>query len=225
MKFFKKLNRYNIFKNENKNKFLSVEMLDYKETNNINKVETTVKKSILLENICYKNKNFIFIKNCIFSALISSPLSGVYWYTTWHIIDENLILDFKINLALYTLGFLILALFYVLQNKLEKFYKYLENLQYCEKFANSIFRNCYNYLVCLAIVLEWYGLWNLFDVGLIDGRTKFSMSIICMTYLSLTRSTRALITTPYLLALDEKENCFEYVLKSVLIIYFYLYFI
>ena len=218
MKFFEKLKRYDIFKNGNMNTFMSIEMVDLNNSK-INNVETPVKQPLIKENIFYlTNKNVIFIENLIFSAFISSPLSGIYWYTTWYIIEENLNTNIIINLALYTIGFFILALFYIFQNKFEQMYKYQENLDYCEKFSNFILRNSYNYLVCLAIVLEWHGLWNILDNSLIDGKTKFIVSIIAITYLILTRSTRLLITSPYLLAVDAKENCFEYVLKSVIII-------
>jgi hypothetical protein len=56
----------------------------------------------------------------------------------------------------------------------------------------------------LAIVLQWRGLWNLLDMYIYrNWIDKLAMSIMAFSYLSLTRTTVSLMTTPFILQRDE----------------------
>jgi hypothetical protein len=71
------------------------------------------------------------------------------------------------------------------------------------------------YIITIAITIEWQGLWDLIESNIADLQTKLSLSIIAITYACLTRSTRALVTSPFILTIDNDEGFFEYELKSV----------
>lgn len=80
-------------------------------------------------------------------------------------------------------------------------------------------RNIYIYIVTLAITIEWQGLWDLIESNIDDLQTKLSLSVIAITYACLTRATRSLVSTPFLLTIDDDDAFFQYELKSVK--YFY----
>ncbi len=99
----------------------------------------------------------IYLINIIFSAFVSSPLSGIYWFTTWHILDQYVFIysTYLTYFICYLFGFLALFLAYLLQSHLEKFKIYLESIKKWNKFLPLILFNSYMYIVCAGVVLEW----------------------------------------------------------------------
>ena len=76
-------------------------------------------------------------------------------------------------------------------------------------------RNIYMYIITVAITIEWQGLWDLIESNVDDLQTKLCFSVIGITYACLTRSTRALVSTPFVLTIDDEAGFFEYELKTV----------
>jgi hypothetical protein len=70
-------------------------------------------------------------------------------------------------------------------------------------------RLVYIYLVTVAVILEWRGLWNLLDMYLFnDWRTQIGMAIIALTIICLTQSSIKLVSNPFFLYMDNYQNFF-----------------
>ena len=175
------------------------------------------KSNLNIENASSKPPSCLYCMDVIFSVLIVSPLSAVYWVTLWNVLDENVIIHTKVitNIVYYSIGFGVLLVLNLLQNYLQQTHAYLRNLKYFSKILSFLMRSIYMYLVCGSGVLEWLAIWNILDTYLLDWKIKLCLSIISLTYLCLTRSTRNLAAAPYLLLVDAGENFFEYQYKSV----------
>jgi hypothetical protein len=68
-----------------------------------------------------KHKCFYFV-DVVFSAFVSSPLSGYFWYSIWKF-TENYVHIYNRNMSFffcYFLGFFVLAMAYLLQDFLEE---------------------------------------------------------------------------------------------------------
>lgn len=107
-------------------------------------------------------------------------------------------------------GLLILLPSYVFQKDLQDIYLVLLN-------CNSKFFQClavlmrviYIYLVTLAVILEWRGVWNLFDLYFFnDWQTQISLAILALTFFCLTKTSRTLVATPFFLYMDDYHHFF-----------------
>lgn len=158
----------------------------------------------------------IYFVDVFFSAFVSSPVSGFFWYTIWKFTEDFVYIysqSFSYFICYFT-GFLVLALAYLLQSYLEKLYQFLENVACFNRILCFLMRTCYMWIICVAVTIEWQGLWDLIESNIDSLQTKLSLSVIAITYACLTRSTRALVSTPFILIIDQTENFFEYELKS-----------
>lgn len=161
-------------------------------------------------------RRFVYFVDVFFSAFVSSPLSGFFWYTIWKF-TEDYVFIISQNMSYficYEIGFIVLGLAFILQDKLQKLYDYVGRLKYMSKPLCFMLQHTYMYFMCVAVTIEWQGLWDLIESNIDDLQTKLSMSVIAITYACLTRSTRALVSTPYMLIRDRDEDVFEYDLKS-----------
>ncbi len=70
------------------------------------------------------------------------------------------------------------------------------------------------WMICVAVTIEWQGLWDLIQSNIENLETKLSLSVLAITYACITRSTRALVSTPFILTVDQDDRFFEYELKS-----------
>lgn len=158
----------------------------------------------------------IYLVDVFFSAFVSSPLSGFFWYTIWKF-TESYVFIYSRNFSYficYFIGFMILALAYLLQDCLQNLFNCLENLRYGSRIFCFLMRNIYMYIITVAITIEWQGLWDLIESNVDDLQTKLCFSVIGITYACLTRSTRALVSTPFVLTIDDEAGFFEYELKT-----------
>ena len=102
-------------------------------------------------------------------------------------------------------------LFYIFGKKVHDLYVHFKTIN--TKFGSGFrfgMRILYVYMMSLAIVFQWRGLWNLFDLYYFnDTRSQISLSILALTYFCLTRSTRTLIVTPFGLFVDNADTFFD----------------
>jgi hypothetical protein len=168
------------------------------------------------------NKKCVYFTDILFSVFVASPLSGIYWYMSWTFLDEHFNVfesAFFTSFLSYFIGLSLILCSYLFQNHLEMLHDYLSKLKYFNKTSCFLLRSVYMYFICAAVVLEWQSLWNILFTKFIDWKTKLSISILAVSYLCLTRSSRILVSTPFLLLRDSSENFFQYELKSFNLIF------
>lgn len=80
--------------------------------------------SVQHKRVKYTNvqRRFVYFVDVFFSAFVSSPLSGFFWYTIWkftedyvHIISQNMS-----YFICYEIGFIVLGFAFIFQNKLQQ---------------------------------------------------------------------------------------------------------
>jgi hypothetical protein len=164
-----------------------------------------------------KNSNlkscFLYLADVLLSIFVFSPLVAFYWYSTWTLLDLHFIPNNKnlSNILSSLIGLLIILLCYVFAKRLFNLYSYFRT-QHTKWARISLFgmRVIYVYVMGLAIIFQWRGLWNLFDAYYFeDTRSQISLSILALTYFCLTRSTRCLIVTPFGLFVDDVDKFFD----------------
>ena len=67
-------------------------------------------------------RRFVYFVDVFFSAFVSSPLSGFFWYTIWKF-TEDYVFIISQNMSYficYEIGFIVLGLAFILQDKLQK---------------------------------------------------------------------------------------------------------
>ena len=200
-------------------------IIQNQENNNLNSQNINQR----YQEISSKNSKHRFILLYVFDIILSififSPIVAFYWYGTWLMIDlyffsKNI---HSSNILSYLVGLLVLFILYIFVEQLSKLYSYLKirNTK-MGRLLMLFIRVTYVYVMSLAIVFQWRGLWNLFDLYFYtDAEKQISLSIVAITYFCLTRSTRTLIVTPFVLCVDDAENFFDqeesrFKLKSVI---------
>jgi hypothetical protein len=168
-------------------------------------------------NLNYKSydlkSHLIYLADVLLSLFIFSPMVGFYWYGTWTFIDSYFFTANRklSNFFSLIIGLLIVFLFYIFGKKIHNLYAHFKTSN--TKFGNEFrfgMRMFYVYTMSLAIVFQWRGLWNLFDLYYFnDTRSQISLSILALTYFCLTRSTRTLIVTPFGLFVDNADTFFD----------------
>ena len=154
-----------------------------------------------------KRLRVTYVIDFLLAAVVFGPLVSIYWYCTWSFLDayllkESLLLSSIVSNAT---GLAILLPCYLFQIDLQRFYDYLAGRPRFAKPVRFMTRVVYVYLVSLAIVCQWRGLWNICDLYLFsDWISQLSLSIVALAYFSLTRSTRSLLATPFILV---RDNC------------------
>lgn len=158
----------------------------------------------------------IYFVDVFFSAFVSSPISGFFWYTIWKFTEDYFFVysQSMSYFICYFTSFIVLAVAYILQDCLEKLYSWLSGLRYINNISCFLMRNIYIYIITVAVTVEWQGLWDLIESNIDSIETKLCLSWIAVSYACLTRSTRALVSTPFILVIDEDNDFFEYRLKS-----------
>ncbi len=89
------------------------------------------------------------------------------------------------------------------------------SIKYGNKIICFLMKTIYMWVICVAVTIEWQGLWDLIESNIDNLDTKLSLSVLAITYACITRSTRALVSTPFILSVDQEDRFFEYELKSV----------
>lgn len=95
------------------------------------------------------------------------------------------------------------------QKDLQNVYLALANYGRAGTCLCILMRIVYIYMVTLAVILEWRGVWNLFDLYFFnDWQTQISLALIALTFFCLTKTTRTLVATPFFLYMDDYEHFF-----------------
>lgn len=156
-------------------------------------------------------RNFIYSSDVLLSIVLFSPIVSIYWYGTWTYLDNYFLVDDPktSSFVSWTSGLFILLIGYLFQQDFQHFYDYLHGLGKCGNFCQVLVRSVYIYLMSFAVVAEWRGLWNLFNFYFFsDWQSQFVSAIIALSYFLLSRATRSLITTPFVLFMDDYEHFF-----------------
>lgn len=133
-------------------------------------------------------------------------------YCTWSFLDDYMLPNDErlSNFLSWIIGLVILLPSYVFQKDLQTIYIALGNLNsYVGTSLRVLMRVIYIYLVTLAVILEWRGVWNLFDLYLFnDWQTQISLGVLALTFFCLTKTTRTLVATPFFLYMDDYHHFF-----------------
>jgi hypothetical protein len=89
----------------------------------------------------------------LLSAFIFAPLSALYWYGSWSLVDVYLLPSYQLLSALvsYCVGLVIVLPGYIFQEKIQDLYNKRNDV------VQFLIRFVYAYLVSLACILEWRG--------------------------------------------------------------------
>jgi hypothetical protein len=182
------------------------------EPNNSQNIEGIFSSLNYIQNSNLKSC-FLYVTDVLLSIFVFSPLVAFYWYSTWTLLDLYFIPNNKnlSNILSSLIGLLIILLFYMFEKRLFNLYSYFKT-QNTRLGRICLFgmRVIYVYVMGLAIICQWRGMWNLFDAYYFnDTRSQISLSILALTYFCLTRSTRCLIVTPFGLFVDDVDKFFD----------------
>jgi hypothetical protein len=176
-------------------------------------------------------RNFIYSSDVLLSIVLFSPIVSIYWYGTWTYLDNYfLVEDSKTSsFVSWVTGLFVLLAGYLFQQDFQHFYDYLHGLGKCGHLCQVLARSVYIYFMSFAVVAEWRGLWNLFNLYFFsDWQSQFVSAIIALTFFLLSRGTRSLITTPFVLFMDDYEHFFttpsRHKFRSVSVFTFLFYF-
>jgi len=156
-------------------------------------------------------RNFIYSSDVLLSIVLFSPIVSIYWYGTWTYLDNYFLVDEPktSSFVSWTSGLFILLVGYLFQQDFQHFYDYLHELGKFGRLCQVIARSVYIYFMSFAVVAEWRGLWNLFNFYFFsDWQSQLASAIIALTFFLLSRATRSLITTPFVLFMDDYEHFF-----------------
>lgn len=155
---------------------------------------------------------FMYLADVFLSILIFSPIVAFYWYGTWTFLDTYFIPDNK-KLSIFLcwlIGLFILMPSYLFQIELQNLYDYFKTLNKFGVVLRFIMRIIQSYIISFAILFQWRGLWNLIDLYFFtDIVSQLSFGIISIAFFSLSRATRTLISTPFLLFIDDTNGFFK----------------
>lgn len=154
---------------------------------------------------------FLYSVDIFLSVLLFSPLVSLYWNFTWQFFDSYFLVDSPrlSNFLCWFIGLVILLPSYLFQNDLHNFYNHLSRLGNSGQVVRILLRIFYIYLVSIGIVLEWRGVWNLIDIYYFKSwHSQLALAIVCVTFFCLSRSSRTLVSNPFILYRDDYENFF-----------------
>ena len=155
----------------------------------------------------------IYFVDIFVSLLVFSPLVAFYWYGTWTFLDLYIIPDNKTlsYVVCWVGGLLVLLPFYMLGAKIFELYSYLKTVRpVLGKTCRLLMRVLFIYVNGLAIVVQWRGLWNMFDLfANNDSGPQIALSVVATLYFCCCRSTSSLVVTPFGLYADNFDGFFD----------------
>jgi len=187
-------------------------------TSRISASSTTTSRSSLMRRISLFdgvqiNRSYsfcLYLTDVLLSIFVFSPIVCLYWYCTWVFFDKFFLTEQKYlsNFLCLGIGLLIILIGYLSQDLIKNLNDFLKTLRF-SSFLRFLMRIIYFYIVTMAYIMQWRAIWNIFGFFLNDKlEVQLSLAIFSIAYFCLTRSTRALISSPYLLYLDDREEYF-----------------
>jgi hypothetical protein len=155
----------------------------------------------LHDNYC--KQRTIYTVDCFLSAFLFAPISGLYWFGTWSLMDTYILPNngFLSGLVCYIAGLVILMPCYVFQESIQAYH---DSLGWR---ARLLMQATHIYVAKLAYVLEWRGFWTLCDKYiLLNWKGDIELVLIGLAYMLIARCFRFVCSAPFLLAFDSHSD-------------------
>lgn len=167
---------------------------------------------------------FLRVFNVLISCLIIAPLVVIYWASTWKLCDIYIVpsdpaLSSTISLVV---GFSVQFFFMFHQDSIAELLTCKNN-----KCLNIVLMKVYALVSALTCVNFWRGVWGFVDKVSTDEIAMLIMNITQnLLILLISRTLRNSVVPPFVVAMDQIENCFKlptyFKLKvNILIVTFY----
>lgn len=153
----------------------------------------------------------LYLTDCLLSNFIFSPIVIFYWYCSWTFLDVYFLSEQKhlSNFLSLSIGLVVLFFGYLLQEKFQHVYTKLKEFNKCGAILRFLMRNLHAYVITMAIILQWRAIWNIYLFYLVDDlSSQLSIAIASLCYFCLTRSTRTLVSNPFMIFFDDTEEFF-----------------
>lgn len=144
----------------------------------------------------------LYLTDMLISAFIITPFVNIHWRGAWDLLDIHFLPDYPCFSALSSLGIGLSMLYtlYLAQGYIQRFYE-----RHRQDLMGLIMTRLYTLILALAYINQWRGLWNLLDLTSNVWYHLLGETVICITFLLVTKSVFNLNSAPFIIGIDTES--------------------
>ncbi|CAF0922208.1 unnamed protein product [Didymodactylos carnosus] len=172
------------------------------DINNKNNKDDTTTNSTNSLTTTFRSFIGLYITDMLIAAFIITPLVNIHWRGAWDLIDIHLLPNNPImsSLASVLFGCVVLYIFYLLQDQLQRLYELYHHTTSAQMMARL-----YTLIIAFAYINQWRGLWSLLDMTTGVWYYLVIETIVSIIFLLLMKSIYNLNSAPFLIAVDTES--------------------